>query len=41
MANFMTILVCKKIVGFVLAFVGMDVWFFFSYFGIILIYALI
>jgi hypothetical protein len=32
-ANFMAILVCKKIVGFVLAF--------FSYFGIMFIYALI
>jgi hypothetical protein len=40
-ANFMARLVCKKIIGFVLAFIGMDVWVFFSYFGIIFIYALI
>ncbi len=32
MANFMAMLVRKKIVGFVLAFVGMDVWFFFFIF---------
>jgi hypothetical protein len=37
---FITILVCKGLVGFVPTFVGIDVWFLFKDFGIF-IYALI